>query len=36
VGYPQLDESSCYTPCNANPGEICGGSWANSVYQLGP
>ena len=34
LGYPELDESSCNTPCSANPDQICGGVWANSVYQI--
>lgn len=28
----QLDESECDTECDNTPGEICGGSWALSVY----
>jgi hypothetical protein len=25
---------NCSTPCSGNPGQICGGSWANSVYRV--
>ena len=25
---------NCNMPCNGNPNEICGGSWANSIYKL--
>ena len=27
--------ASCNMPCTGNPGEICGGAWANSVYWTG-
>ena len=26
---------NCNMPCAGNPGEICGGAWANSVYETG-
>jgi WSC domain len=33
LGDSQLPEASCNTKCNANGAEICGGTWANSVYE---
>jgi|GEM_PF-6300667 len=32
LGYSRVSDSECTTPCVANPGEICGGGWRNSVY----
>lgn len=28
--------SNCQTPCSAEAGQTCGGTWFNSVYDLGP
>lgn len=28
--------SDCTAKCRGNPAEICGGGWANTVYQVGP
>lgn len=28
--------SNCQTPCTADPGQPCGGSWHNAVFDLGP
>lgn len=33
VGWVQQPDMSCATPCDADAGEMCGGTWANSVYQ---
>jgi hypothetical protein len=30
------NDTSCYTPCQGNLGEFCGGSWLLSVYNTGP
>ena len=35
LGYAKLPESDCNTPCTLESQEICGGSWANSVYSTG-
>ncbi|HEX4416851.1 MAG TPA: WSC domain-containing protein [Kofleriaceae bacterium] len=35
IGATQLPDATCYTPCTANSSEICGGGWANSVYEVG-
>jgi len=32
LGYTLVDEAQCNTPCNANPSQMCGGAWRNSVY----
>ncbi len=32
LGYSLVANSDCNMPCQANSGEICGGSWRNSVY----
>jgi len=33
--YGKLGKSNnCKMPCSGNKGEICGGSWANSIYQV--
>ncbi len=32
LGYTLVANSDCNMPCRANRGEICGGSWRNSVY----
>ncbi len=34
LGYAQLPEASCSTPCSSASGEICGGSWVNSVFDV--
>ncbi len=30
----QIPQSSCNTPCKGDPGTMCGGGWANSVYTV--
>src|SRR5262249_27320408 len=34
-GYARAPESDCSTRCNANPSQVCGGGWRNSVYETG-
>jgi hypothetical protein len=34
IGYNVLPSWDCITPCTANPNELCGGTWANSIYQM--
>ena len=31
LGYAPAPESECNTPCTANPSEMCGGGWRNSI-----
>lgn len=33
--HPKLDESECDKPCRGNPNQMCGGLWANKVYETG-
>ncbi|HEV2991417.1 MAG TPA: LamG-like jellyroll fold domain-containing protein, partial [Candidatus Angelobacter sp.] len=33
AGYSQTPDTDCNTPCTANPAEMCGGPWRNSIYQ---
>jgi hypothetical protein len=33
LGYDRAPDSDCNTPCPT--GEMCGGAWRNSIYQLG-
>jgi len=35
MGYTELPASSCNMPCTADPNEICGGTWSNSIYGTG-
>ena len=35
LGYTQVADSQCNTACTANPSEMCGGSWLNSIYNTG-
>jgi hypothetical protein len=35
VGHTAVPNSQCDTPCGANPREMCGGSWRNSIYATG-
>ncbi|HME41928.1 MAG TPA: C1 family peptidase, partial [Syntrophorhabdales bacterium] len=35
LGYTKVADSQCNTPCSANPAEMCGGSWLNSIYATG-
>jgi hypothetical protein len=35
LGYTQVADSECSMPCSADPSEICGGVWLNSVYATG-
>ncbi|XP_067943055.1 sialate:O-sulfotransferase 2-like [Watersipora subatra] len=30
--YPELNRYSCATPCDGNSQQMCGGGWANSVF----
>lgn len=32
---PKLTEDICNMPCHGNASQICGGHWANSVYETG-
>jgi hypothetical protein len=34
-GYVQVADAECNTPCSANPREVCGGAWHNSIYRTG-
>jgi hypothetical protein len=34
LGYSALPQSSCWSPCSANSSEMCGGGWANSVFNV--
>jgi WSC domain len=34
LGYGS-DPAGCNMPCSSEPSEICGGTWANSVYLTG-
>ena len=34
VGYSQVSDAECNTPCNSGGGE-CGGAWRNSIYATG-
>lgn len=36
LGFAQVSESECATPCTADPTEICGDDWRNSIYQIQP
>lgn len=33
--FPELTEDKCNTSCHGNPGQMCGGEYANSVYETG-
>ena len=33
LGYTQVPDADCNTPCSANPAEMCGGVWYNSIYR---
>jgi hypothetical protein len=35
LAYAKVADSECNTPCDAASGQICGGSWRNSVYVTG-
>jgi hypothetical protein len=35
VGYEEVSNDECNTPCSANPSEMCGGGWRNSIYESG-
>ena len=35
VGYAQVGDSECNTPCDANSSEMCGGVWRNSIFVTG-
>ena len=35
AGYAQVSDGECNTPCDANPSEMCGGGWRNSIYTTG-
>ena len=32
-GYTRVADSGCNIPCTANPAEMCGGVWYNSIYR---
>ena len=32
--YGRIDSGSCNMPCSGNPGLMCGGTWANSVFRV--
>ena len=34
VGLVQVPDMNCSMPCDADGGAMCGGSWANSIYQV--
>jgi poly(3-hydroxybutyrate) depolymerase len=34
LGYAQVSDSECNTPCSADSSEMCGGVWRNSIYQV--
>ncbi len=36
LGYSQVSDSECNTPCTADSTEACGGAWRNSVYRVIP
>ncbi len=36
IGYSHVGDNECNTPCSANPGQMCGGGWRNSIYAAGP
>lgn len=33
--YTKLTENECDKPCRGNPSQMCGGLWANKVYETG-
>jgi glucuronoarabinoxylan endo-1,4-beta-xylanase len=35
LGHALVTNTRCDMPCNADPEEICGGSWLNSIYATG-
>jgi sulfur relay (sulfurtransferase) complex TusBCD TusD component (DsrE family) len=35
AGYAKVPDAECNAPCDAASGQICGGSWRNSVYVTG-
>lgn len=35
LGYMRVGEHECDTPCQANPTQMCGGTWRNSIYATG-
>ncbi|HTM02520.1 MAG TPA: WSC domain-containing protein [Vicinamibacterales bacterium] len=35
IGYAQVGDSECNTPCDANSSELCGGVWRNSIFVTG-
>jgi pimeloyl-ACP methyl ester carboxylesterase len=36
IGYGKLSDGSCDMPCQADPSEICGAAWRNSIYSSAP
>lgn len=34
IGFQQMPDMTCATPCSADGGAMCGGTWANSVYRV--
>ncbi len=35
IAFTKAPDSDCNTPCTANGGEMCGGTWRNSIYATG-
>jgi hypothetical protein len=35
LGYSQVGDGECNTPCDANQAQMCGGAWRNSIYATG-
>jgi hypothetical protein len=33
--YSQVGDEECNTPCDADPSQMCGGAWRNSIYATG-
>jgi hypothetical protein len=33
LGYTQVADSECNTPCTADSTSMCGGAWRNSIYK---
>jgi hypothetical protein len=36
LGYSQVSDSECNTPCSSDSTEACGGGWRNSIYRVIP
>jgi hypothetical protein len=33
LGFTQVDDAECNTPCDADPSEMCGGPWRNGIWR---